>query len=423
MVNLELLKSVLDPGLRDGYQEIINHGYTYNDPDDNTEPFHEMFASSVIRHTEPWWQYYHHFTSYMARCCSLLSQGRFVGDVAVLSPIPDAWSKAGPSKEFFWSPDTDIKWGELAPLIVRNGYDFNFVNDQVLVERSSLENGKLVIEKMEHSVLILPRVTYLSLPTLERVRDFCRAGGVVIAIERLPEFSTGFIGYEENGAKLQGIIAEMFGNIPLRDPIVRNKFGQGEAALLRSEADLPKILREHLQPDFELEKRADAVLHLHRRADDSEVYFVTNTSESYQENSALFRTDRKSVELWDAETGETKPVGNYSVESRGVRIPFRLKPYESIFYIFKDAPEPAHVVETNADEVAIPAEGKVVCTTANNGTLYIRTGGAAKKAGRQEMLVKDLPAPHGNHWRMAGNVPSLQVRKTCEEDGRAALLE
>ena len=60
---------------------------------------------------------------------------------------------------------------------------------------------------------------------------------------------------------------------------MRNKFGQGEAVLLRSETDLPKILREHLQPDFELEKRADAVLHLHRRADDSEVYFVTNTSE------------------------------------------------------------------------------------------------------------------------------------------------
>ena len=393
VVNLELLKSVLDPGLRDGYQELINHGYTYNDPDDNTEPFHEMFASSVIRHTEPWWQYYHQFTSYMGRCCSLLSQGRFVGDVAVLSPIPDAWSKAGPSTEFFWSPDTDIKWGELAPLIVHSGYDFNFVNDQVLVERSGLENGKLVIEKMEHSVLILPRVTYLSLATMERVRDFCRAGGVVIAIERLPEFSTGFTAYEENGAKLRGIIAEMFGNIPLRDSIIRNKFGQGEAVLLRSEADLPKILREHLQPDFELEKRAEAILHLHRRTDDSEVYFVTNTGESYQENSGLFRTTRKSVELWDAETGEAKPVGNYRVESRGVRIPFRLKPYESVFYIFKDTPEPAHVVETNADEVAMPAEGKVVCTTANNGTLYIRTGGSAGKPGRKEMLVKDLPAP------------------------------
>ena len=194
VVNMELLKSVLDPSLRDGYQEIINCGYTYNDPDDSTEPFHEMFASSVIRHTEPWWQYYHQFSSYIARCCSLLSQGRFVGDVAVLSPIPDAWSKAGASAEMYWQPETAIKWGDIAPLIVRNGFDFNIINDQVLVERSSLENGKLVIEKMDHSVLILPRMTYLSLKSMERVRDFCQSGGTVIAIDRLPEFSTGFAG-------------------------------------------------------------------------------------------------------------------------------------------------------------------------------------------------------------------------------------
>jgi hypothetical protein len=393
VVNMELLKSVLDPSLRDGYQEILNCGYTYNDPDNSTEPFHEMFAVSVIRHTEPWWQYYHNFSSYIARCCSLLSQGQFVGDVAVLSPIPDAWSKSGPSTEMYWQPETSIKWGDIAPLIVRNGFDFNFVNDQVLVERSSISNGKLVIEKTEHSVLILPWMTYLSLKTLERVRDFCRAGGIVIAVERLPEFSTGFNSFEENDAKLKAIISEMFGTIPIHDSIVRNKFGQGEAVLLRTETDLPKILREHLQPDFGLEKRAESVLHLHRRTDDSDVYFVSNTSEFYQENSALFRTDRKSVELWDAETGAAKPVANYSVESHGVRIPFRLKPYESVFYVFKNAPEPSHVVETNADEVSAAGKGKIVCTTANNGTLYVRTGGAAKKAGRKELLVKNLPAP------------------------------
>jgi hypothetical protein len=392
VVNLELMKAVLDPSLRDGYQEIINHGYCYNDPDDSTEPFHEMFASSVIRHTEPWWQYYHHFTSYVGRCCSLIAQGRFVGDVAILSPIQDAWSKVSPATNAGLDPQTDIKWGELAPLIVRNGFDFNIINDQVLLERSSFQNGKLVIEKIEHSVLILPRMTYLSLKTVERVRDFCQAGGIVIAIDRLPEFSTGFAGYEENDAKLQGIVAEMFGTIPIHDSIVKNKFGQGEAILLRSETDLPKILREHLQPDFALEKRADSVLHLHRRAEDTDFYFVTNTSADYQENSALFRTDHKFVELWNAETGETAPVANYVVESKGVRVPFRLKPYESVFYIFKDAPEPAHVVETNADEVQSAGAGKVIATSANNGTIYIRTGGAAK-SGRKELLVKDLPAP------------------------------
>ena len=115
------------------------------------------------------------------------------------------------------------------------------------------------------------------------------------------------------------------------------------------------------------------MLHLHRRTDDADVYFVTNHSEFDQENSALFRTDRKSVERWDAETGDVKPVANYRVEGLGVRISFRLKPYESVFYIFKDAPEPAHVVESNADEVTMAGDGKVLCTAANNGIVYIRT--------------------------------------------------
>ncbi len=393
VVNMELLKSVLDPALRDGYQEIVNCGYNYNDPDDSTEPFHEMFAVSVIRHTEPWWQYYHHFSSYIARCCSLLSQGRFVGDVAILSPIPDAWCKAEPSAEMYWQPETAIEWGEIAPLIVHSGFDFNFVNDQVLTERSTLAGGKLVIETMEHAVLILPRMTYLSLRTLERIRDFCQAGGVVIAIERVPEFSTGFTGYVENNGKLRSIVTEMFGTIPIHEPIVRNKFGEGQAVLLRSETDLPKILREHLQPDFELEKRSEVVLHLHRQTDDSDVYFVTNTTESYQENSALFRTTRRSVELWNAETGTAAPVANYRIEEKGVRIPFRLKPYESVFYIFKNGPEREHVVETNADEVSLENERKVVCTTASNGRLYIETTGFRSKSMRKEVVVNDLPAP------------------------------
>ena len=75
---------------------------------------------------------------------------------------------------------------------------------------------------------------------------------------------------------------------------------------------------------------------------------MTNTGDQYQENSALFRTARKAVEIWDAETGEMKPVANYAVESRGVCLPFRLKPFESVFYIFKDAAEPPHIIETNA---------------------------------------------------------------------------
>jgi hypothetical protein len=393
VVNLELMKSVLDPGLRDGYQEIINHGYTYNDPDEQTEPFIEMGASAVIRHTEPWWQYYHHFTSYMARCCALLSQGHFVGDIALLSPAPDAWSKASVPQRQWWTAETAIQWGDLPALIVHSGYDFNFLNDQVLDERSKIEKGKLVIGKMEHSVLILPNMTYISPKTMARVRDFCRGGGMVVATERVPEFSTGFAGFVENDLQIRGIVQEMFGEIPEKEQTVRRRFGEGEAILVRSVAELPGLLRSRLQPDFDLEKRSPAVLHLHRRVEGAEVYFVTNNTGFYQENAAVFRVGRGIPELWNAEAGTVEPAPVYLIESQGVRIPFCLKPYESVFYVFREEAEPAHVIESNAEEIVSSGENKVRCLATGNGVLYIRAAGSGKAPARQEVVVEDLPAP------------------------------
>ncbi|MBZ5562218.1 MAG: hypothetical protein LAP13_07325 [Acidobacteriia bacterium] len=390
--NLELMKSVLDPGLRDGYQEIVNHGYSYNDPDEKVEPFIEMYASAVIRHTEPWWQYYHHFTSYVARCCSLLAQGHFVGDLAVLSPIHDAWCKSTVPNTVFWSPDATIQWGDLAPLIVHSGYDFNFVNDQVLVERSKLANGKLLIGEMAHSVLLLPNITYIPVRTLERVKEFCQSGGVVIAIGRLPEFATGYTSYIEHDRQVQSAVEELFGTISPKDEVVRRTAGKGEAIFLRSMSDLPKILRTIVPPDFELAEPSDAIVHLHRRLGEADGYFVANTSITVQENAATFRVGRKIPDLWNAETGECRPAPVYSLEKQGVRIPFRLNPYESCFYVFREAAEPRHVVETNAAEI-LAGEGKVICRMADNGTCYIRTSAPGEPSRRRQAEIRDLPAP------------------------------
>lgn len=185
----------------------------------------------------------------------------------------------------------------------------------------------------------------------------------------------------------------MFGEAPEKEQTVRRKFGEGEAILLRSVSDLARVLGSRLQPDFDLEKRSEAVLHLHRRVEGAEVYFVKNNSEFYQENAAVFRAGRRIPELWNAETGEAEPAAVYSLESKGVRIPVRLKPYESVFYVFREAPEPAHVIESNAGEIISSGENKVRCLASGNGVSYIRTAGSGKKPGRQEAVTKDLPAP------------------------------
>lgn len=391
--NLELMKAVIDPALRDGYQEIVNHGYAYNDPDERTEPFTEMYASAVIRHTEPWWQYYHAFSAYLARTCSVLSQGYFVGDVAILAPIPDAWCKTRPPETVFWAPDETIKWGELPQLIVQSGFDFNLVNDQVLVEKSKVAGGKMAIGKMQHSVMILPNVTYIATDTMERVRDFCRDGGSVIATEQLPQYSTGFENFQANDQRVQEIVREAFGEIPETENTTTHQFGKGTATFIKSLSDLPDILRTHLQPDFEPERPTDSLLHLHRRQGDIDVYFVANNSKSHLSQNATFRVGRKIPEVWATETGEFMPASVYQLTEKGVQVSLQLEPYQSVCYLFRNLPEPAHVTETNADMVLAGENGRVTCRMGENGLCQIRYAGGGHAPGQKQAEVKGLPAP------------------------------
>ena len=63
------------------------------------------------------------------------------------------------------------------------------------------------------------------------------------------------------------------------------------------------------------------------------------------------------------------------------------------FHIFRQArpgAEPAHVTETNADEIIWRGPGKVRCHLEHNGTCVIKTAHATRP--QQERTVKDLPA-------------------------------
>lgn len=234
------------------------------------------------------------------------------------------------------------------------------------------------------------------------MRDFCQSGGVVVATQRLPEFATGFIGYQENDNRVRAILHDMFGDVPEKEQTVRRSFGKGEAILLRAVSDLPEVLRARLQPDFELEQRTDVLLHLHRRHEGVDVYFVANNSSAFQENAATFRVGSKIPETWNAETGDTQATPVYTLVKNGVRIPLRLKPYESVFYVFREAAEPVHLTETNADEVMPEEGGRVRCRVAHNGICYIRTAGPTQKPNRQQIEVKGLPAPLeiSGDWRV-----------------------
>ena len=55
---------------------------------------------------------------------------------------------------------------------------------------------------------------------------------------------------------------------------------------------------------------------LHRKLDDGDIYFVDNRNDRAESVEATFRVEGKTPELWDAATGESKPVSYRIADGR-----------------------------------------------------------------------------------------------------------
>jgi hypothetical protein len=98
--------------------------------------------------------------------------------------------------------------------------------------------------------------------------------------------------------------------------------------------------------------------YLHRRDGDTEIYFVCNPSNRWENIACAFRVTEKSPELWLPDTGEIRRgvVG----EEKGGRtvVPLRLEPYGSAFVVFRPPSKTVPIA-------AVTREGSAVFATSS----------------------------------------------------------
>jgi hypothetical protein len=332
---LEEMKRATDAFLRDGVTQFYNHGYVYT-PEMGPAPSRDIPWANRISHITPWWPYYKHLAAYVARCCWLLRQGQFVGDVLLYSPQASAWTE----RVVYWIERRVMRYGNVPQMLVAHGYDYDPVNDDVLQNRARIEGQAMRIRDLRYRVLILPAVRAMPPETMRVVRDFAMVGGTVIALETLPSASVGLNDWRENDERLRRLVKETFDEGPghfLPDyGIDEEIFSPAEQAwrpmpaLTEPQRELLAILRETTPPDFELEGgvQSDGLTFLHRRAGEADIYFVTNLQPHAVKQSARFRVSGKRVERWDAMTGEIHPVSGRAADGR-TEIPIELTPWAS----------------------------------------------------------------------------------------------
>ena len=106
-------------------------------------------------------------------------------------------------------------------------------------------------------------------------------------------------------------------------------------------------------PDFE----SDGPLrYIHRRADDTDIYFVANRDERLVDARCTFRVVGKVPELWDPLTGEMRDLPEFSAQDRRTTVPMRFEPAQSFFVVFRKPSSGAKVADRNFPEANQLAE-------------------------------------------------------------------
>jgi hypothetical protein len=117
------------------------------------------------------------------------------------------------------------------------------------------------------------------------------------------------------------------------------------------------LLAAGLPPDFE---SAGNLRFLHRRDEDTDIYFVANPATNWVGANCAFRVAGKTPELWNPMTGERRKQALFKEESGRTWLPLWLEPVGSVFVVFrpadKESAAPVVAVKRNGSDV-LPGPG------------------------------------------------------------------
>ncbi len=426
---LEELKIASDGYLLAGATKFYNHGFNFS-PEKQVSPTRSLPFAAYIQPQNVWWKYYPKLAEYIARCSYLLRQGDFVPDIALYSPLANQWTKnvLNPRK---WT--REFEWGELGNLLISNGYNYDLMNDDALQNLSEIKDGKIKIRNMEYKILILPNVESIPLKTIQFIEKYVNQGGIVIALERLPEKSTGFQDYQQSDQQVQALTNQIFRtpkktedktmnpyglNEPkIADGVLMNPYGKGRTYQIKNVIDRTiwwdkrssaldpflETIRTHLAPDFGIDfayeglRKNDGLTFIHRKVGEKDIYFVSNIQDKASTIPVTFRVKNKLIRKWNPYSGEITPVYNFSEVADGIKVPLNLSPYESLFLEFVPGEPESYVSKTGFYQITDATKNELTASADHNGT-YISTIISGDQEKKITSVVSGIPA----HYQISG---------------------
>lgn len=310
------LKAVGDKAFTEGINRMVVHRYAMQ-PHPTAAPGMTLGPWGIhFDRTNTLWEPSKAWMDYLNRCQTILQEGLFVADLAYFT---------GENVVGY----TKVHRKDLSPA-PPEGYDYDLVNAEVLIQRASVKDGRLCFpDGMSYKMLVLQDQEAMSLDFLRRLRALVEDGLVVVG--RGPRTSLGLSSWsKEEEAEFDRLRGEIW-----RSDEFETRVGKGRVFQTSALEEVFAALG--LLPDFEVTSNPDKapVRHIHRKIGELDAYFLSNQRRSREDLVCRFRVAGKVPEFWDPVTGERKPAPAYSMEESTISVPLTLEEYGSVFVVFR----------------------------------------------------------------------------------------
>ncbi len=336
------LKRVGDYWFAQGVNRIVFHTSAHQPLD--TKPGNTMVGTHLNRNIT-WAEEASPVMTYFARVSYLLQQGTPVVDIAYLL-------NEG-------APSTPPIWGVGTRPIPPAGYDYDFINADVLLHRlrvvssdqSSAVHGQAglgVEDGPTYRLLVLPETDRMRPELLRKVAELVHAGAVIVG--RKPTASPSLAGYPAADDEVRALAADIWGDL---DGVSRTIRHVGKGVVYWG-WPLDKVLdMEQVAKDFDYADGLDRELAwIHRRSGDADIYYVANQTDvdrTFSVRCRVATSPHTMVEHWNPVSGEREALAagglaeaaqfNASANSPDQRTTIRLHLAwrESAFVVFRPA--------------------------------------------------------------------------------------
>ena len=282
--NFRMLKEVANINTIEGVTHLIFHTYTHNPQIGYLQPGTSFSGAGIgtpFLRGQTWWKYMPEFTTYLARCSYLLERGKPVSDVL--------WFLGD---EVDHKPDQEIDF----PI----GFKYDYCNTDILVNRLSVKNGKIITpEGIEYSLLWLPETTRMLPETVKKLYRLVTEGAIIVG--DAPKEIATLIGGKRAEQEMFHFAKLIWGENSLFQGI--RHVGKGQVL---SGIPLEKALMTlKMIPDVDSNK----ILWSHRKTEGADWYYIcAPTGKSFKGTVDFHCSGR--VRLWNPVDGSILDIPN-----------------------------------------------------------------------------------------------------------------